>query len=280
VTGETEDSGADPHDRGVVANATWDEAFPPSRDTMLAGEVILWQPSRKRGYRFNLDPVLLAGFAPPAKHVLDLGAGVGVVGILMLAYNRAQQVTAVEIQEELATLARQNGRENNVAERFEVIHVDLRRAVVPKVDAVVFNPPYFKLGEGRPSSDLGRSIARQERCATLADFVATASRAVLPGGSVSAIIRMARADELCELLRQRFMGVVRLRDVVARKGEAAAHVLIEARAGVVIQSDAKPQREEPLIVHVGEGRDYSDEVAALLEERKWHRDALKGIDGP
>ena len=50
-----------------------------TRDTLLKGTLALWQPAKGHGYRYNLDPVLLSGFAPAKGTILDLGSGCGVL---------------------------------------------------------------------------------------------------------------------------------------------------------------------------------------------------------
>ncbi len=234
-----------------------------TRDALLGGELILWQPPRGGGYRFNIDPVLLSGFVAPAAHVLDLGAGCGVLGLLLLKTGQAQRVTAVEIQPDLAAFAKRNGTENNLADLFDVITGDLRQVEIPSVDAVVFNPPYFAAGSGRAPPDPGRGAARHEMHGTLADFVRVAVDRVRDGGAISVVVRQARADELSEAFVAGGATISRRRDVQPRPEAAPNHVFIEARRGA---HASQPVVESPLIVHSGEGRAYSDEVRRLLRE--------------
>lgn len=234
-----------------------------TRDALLGGELILWQPPRGGGYRFNIDPVLLSGFAPPAEHVLDLGAGCGVLGLLLLKTGQARRVTAVEIQPELAALAMRNGTENGLSDRFDVITGDLRRVELPSVDAAVFNPPYFAAGSGRAPPDPGRGAARHELHGTLADFVRRAVDSVRAEGPISVVVRQERNDELAASFAAHGAAVVRRRYVVPRPEAAPKHVLVEARRG---GRGPEPVLESPLIVHAGVGRTYSDELRRLLRE--------------
>ena len=55
-----------------------------TRDTLLNGELVLWQPAKGNGYRFNLDPIFLASFVTLSDTVIDLGAGCGVLGLFLL----------------------------------------------------------------------------------------------------------------------------------------------------------------------------------------------------
>ncbi|MEM6531527.1 MAG: methyltransferase [Myxococcota bacterium] len=229
-----------------------------TRDTLWGGALVFWQPARGAGYRFNLDPVLLSGFVPPAKHILDLGAGCGIVAGLLLAQDKAERVTCVEIQPSLAALALRNAEENGVEERTDVLTGDLRELDIPKADTVVFNPPYFRVGEGRTSPEPGRDIARRERHGTLRDFVRHGFDALDGTGSLYCIVRSDRGPELDRIAAACGGTVVRTRPVAPRAGAEARHVLVEAKN----ERGLPRQDEAPLVVHEGEG--YSPEVRALL----------------
>lgn len=227
-----------------------------SRDAIFEGHLTLWQPARGQGYRFNLDPVLLAGFAGKAGHVVELGAGCGVLGLALLAAGKAERLTAVEIQPALAELARRNAADNGFAARVTVICSDLRELSSVRGDHVVFNPPYFKAGTGRGAPNDSRDTARHERNGGLADFV---NKAFELAPMLSAIVPIARADELAAAVT-RVGAITRRREVRPRAGEPPNHVLIEGR----LQAMADIVVEPPVIVHREGERDYTDEVAAWL----------------
>ena len=201
-----------------------------TQDALLRGELSLWQPARGQGYRFNLDPVLLSGFSRPRGRVLELGAGCGVLGLLLLKRGRAEQVTFVERQPALAALCERNLKENGFADRGRVVCGDLRELTLEAHEGVVFNPPYFAANSGRPSSGVGRDEARFER--------------------------------LGELAKELGGGVVRARPVIARSGDASRHYLVELSG----QASDGVEELPPLILHRGAEREFSDEVKELLGE--------------
>ena len=234
-----------------------------TRDALWRGRVGLWQPDRGHGYRFNLDPVLLSGFFSGGGHVLDLGTGCGVLGILLLRSGKARRVTAVEIQPELAELARRNAVDNGLGDVFEVVVGDLREVELPTVDAAVLNPPYFSAGSGRGSPNPGRDAARHERHGTLDDFIAVAARQVAGMGPVAAVLPAARHGDLDGALGRCSLGGQRWRWVRPRVATPRHLVMVEARSG------ARELCQEPdLVVH--------DEAGGFLEEvRGW----VEGPDG-
>jgi tRNA1Val (adenine37-N6)-methyltransferase len=239
--------------------------FPVTHDSLWRGRLKLTQPAKGHGYRFNLDPVLLAGFAPAAGHVLDLGAGCGVLGLLLLKMNKAERVTAVEVQPELAALAQQNAVDNGFGEsQFRVLGGDLRSVPLPRdVDLCAFNPPYFKAKSGRSAPNPSRDVARFERCGTLADFVDRAAFALGPSGALAAIVPFARGQELRALADQAGLGDQRVQHITPRPGDldSAQHVLLCARHGA-----ARELHEPPLIVHAADtGRTFSPLVQAWVD---------------
>ncbi|MBN1961030.1 MAG: methyltransferase [Deltaproteobacteria bacterium] len=249
-----------------------------TRDTLWNGDLLFEQPARGYGYRFNLDPILLSGFVSPAVQVVDLGAGIGIIGILLLAMGKAKQVTAVEIQTSLAQLADKNIQNNGYTNRMKIINDDLRQVEISHADLVVFNPPYFRNNEGHGASEYSRDIARHERNGTLADFVAKAIKlATRPKnthavhsiiGRVGAIIPVRRGEELEKLLiSNKHITILRRRFVQPREQSAAKYLLIEAsyqEHNEIYKNNTLT--ENPLIVHKDDGRSYTDEVCELLRD--------------
>ena len=83
-------------------------------DKFLGGKLSVQQP--RRGYRAGVDPVLLAASvnAEPKQQVLELGCGVGVASLCLGKRVPDLHLTGLEIQPQLALLARQNAQSNNV----------------------------------------------------------------------------------------------------------------------------------------------------------------------
>src|SRR5262245_60494228 len=98
-----------------------------TEDTLLGGRVQLLQPAR--GYRVAVDAVLLAAAvdAAPTDQVLDLGAGVGAVGLCLAARLPGCQIVGIELQPALAALAERNANLNGMAQRVRTVLHDLAR---------------------------------------------------------------------------------------------------------------------------------------------------------
>ena len=80
----------------------------------------------KSGYNFTSDSVLLANFVK-AKHTdtcVEIGAGGGVISILVEHKNKPQKIIAVEMQETYANLCQKNVEFNNILLFYYQIVVD------------------------------------------------------------------------------------------------------------------------------------------------------------
>src|SRR5947209_7700817 len=82
----------------------------------------------RAGHRVGLDAVLLAAAAGPAARIVDVGAGVGAVGLALARRYGAAIVDLVEIDAEAAALAQDNASRNGLAERVRVVVADVTRA--------------------------------------------------------------------------------------------------------------------------------------------------------
>jgi tRNA1Val (adenine37-N6)-methyltransferase len=244
-----------------------------TRDVVCRGELTVLQPAE--GYRFNVDSLILADFAvarareAPAA-VLDLGAGCGVVGLMLARRWPSCRVLLIELQPGLAALAEQNIRLNGLQSRVESQCIDLRnrggweqrwRALGRGRRVIVSNPPYFKVREGRASPNDEVARARHELSCTLEQLLEVCSAALGPGDALALVHAMARRDEVLAGLRRCGLGACTVRGVRPLPGRTCGRVLYHAT------KDAPAARVElePLLVQEQPGA-YSEEMKLLLGE--------------
>ena len=146
---------------------------PVTDDAFLGGALSILQP--KSGYRAGIDGIVLAASVPTGDGdaVLDVGAGVGVVGLAVARRLAHARVSLVERNPRLAELARSNIERNTLAGRVQLIEADITRPSVEGVmpgaatgtfDHVLANPPFHIEGRGtaaRARTGRARSMAHQ-----------------------------------------------------------------------------------------------------------------------
>jgi tRNA1Val (adenine37-N6)-methyltransferase len=191
----------------------------------------------ERGYRYSLDPFLLADFCHPRRgeRILDLGAGVGVIGLLIAKRHLTVRVVGIELQPGLARRAAHNARENALSGRCLFIRGDVRdapRFLPPeRFDRVVANPPFRSPAAGATPADRGRACARQEITFGLPDLARTAAALLRYGGTLDMIHLAERLPEIFKALDTCKLQPKQLRFVAPFPGSAPRLCLVSAIKG-------------------------------------------------
>lgn len=125
---------------------------------------------------------------PRARTVLDLGAGVGSVGLLcLLGLGPGACLVAVEAQAVSVGLCRRTVAANGLSGRVEVRHADLRDpgALPPgsRFELVTANPPFLPAGTATASPVSQRAGARLELRGDVFDYAEAAARWAVPGAA-------------------------------------------------------------------------------------------------
>lgn len=171
----------------------------------LAGDWHVFQ--LRRGHRFSTDDLVTswraAAAAPGARRLLDIGCGIGSVGLTLLwrlGNPPDATLVGVEAQEESAALARRTVRLAGLADRVRILDGDLRDPGVLPGDAsfelITGSPPYIPVGKGVISPVPQRAGARIELRGSVFDYCAAARRWLAPGGRF--VFVMAAADPRTE----------------------------------------------------------------------------------
>lgn len=226
-------------------------------DRLLDGRLRLLQP--RKGHRAGSDAILLASALPLLGQgaLLDMGAGVGTVGLAAALMQPELRVTLLERDPELAALAGRNAGLNDAAGRVTVVAGDVtaRAAILAELglasasfDAVAMNPPFYPPGGTRASPVPNRKAAHVAEGA-LAPWLRTARRLLRPGGHLALIHRVEALPEVLAGLETGF-GAVAVRPVHAFADKPAIRIIVTA-----VLNSRKPAAMLPAFVINGpEGR--------------------------
>lgn len=217
---------------------------------------------------FSIDSVLLAHFVTLSKNtkkILDIGTGNGAVS-LMLTKRTKKAITGVEIQEDVADIARRSIALNQLENQITIIKSDVKEYVKTigneeKFDVIVSNPPFFKVEEESNFNESDyKTIARHETHLTLEELIFSASSMLAAKGYFAIVHRADRMSEICVLMEKYGIVPKRLRSVHPKTESRANGVLIEGikngnPGGLII--------EQPCIVHDNQGN-YSEEIQKMF----------------
>jgi tRNA1(Val) A37 N6-methylase TrmN6 len=226
-------------------------------DSIWSPKIRIRQPAK--GYRFALDAVLLAHFlrCDENEEVMEVGCGSGVIAVMLSHLQRYRKFTAVEIQPELAQLARENFADNNVP-NAGVLEADIRSVSGPAVDLLYSNPPYRKAGEGRLNPQEQKAIARHEIRMTLEDLFAAARRLLKPAGRLSVILPEFRKQDFRALTGKNKYHFRELQEVHSFAAEPPAFFL-----ATISPAPGPFEEYTRLVIYKSHGK-YTEEMAELL----------------
>ncbi|WP_070121517.1 tRNA1(Val) (adenine(37)-N6)-methyltransferase [Bacillus marinisedimentorum] len=234
-------------------------------DYLLADERmrIIQSPSV---FAFSLDAVLLSHFAyvPIQKgNLIDLCTGNGVIP-LFLSKRTKGQITGVELQERIYSMAVRSVELNGLSDRLHMIHGDIKDMPVKlghgKYDIVTCNPPYFPTpGKNEHNENMHLAIARHEITLSLEDVVKVSSQLLRTGGKAAFVHRPGRLAELMDMMRKYKIEPKRVQFVHPKAGKEANMLLAEGTKG------GKPDvKVLPPITVYKENNEYTDEVQEIL----------------
>lgn len=192
---------------------------------------------KKDGLTFGTDAFLLASFiktAPRAKSA-ELGAGTGIVSLLVAQREKLGHIFAVEVQEDFCTLTDRNVKLNGLEDKITVIGADVRElkaaSVGGELDVVFSNPPYMKTDSGKRNASDRKYIARHEVMGGIDDFCAAAYRLLKHGGKFYCVWRPDRLVGLLCALRNNRLEPKILQTVCANTESEPSMVLVMAQKG-------------------------------------------------
>lgn len=220
------------------------------------------------GFCFGMDSVLLSDFAKNIKKdsiVLDLGTGTGIISILLCGKTELKKIVGVEVQEEVAEMAKRSSKLNNLEDRFEVINENITNLnnIYDKqsIDVIVTNPPYKKKETGILNENEKKVLSRHEITADLEDFIKVSKDLLKDKGEFYMVHRPERLVDILSLMRKYKIEPKNLRFVHPNKNKEANLILIK---GI---KNAKPflKIEKDLYVY-GEDGNYTAEILKIYNK--------------
>lgn len=213
---------------------------------------------RKKGHRHSADDVLTAWYAlqvsPPVAEYLDLGTGIGTVGLLTLwGMGPQARLTCVEAQEISYRLLRSNLDANGLRDRVECSLGDLRELALEKsFPLVTGSPPYFPTSAGVVPRDSQKAHARFELRGDVSDYARAAVKHLAPGGWFVLCFPTPQKQRALDGIAAAGLEVAKLRDVVPRESLPPLFTLFACRHRA--EAAGPMQVEEPLVVREESGR--------------------------
>ncbi len=238
----------------------------------ISGHFSLFQ--LRDGHRFSTDDVLTAWYGtswvPSASTVLDLGSGVGSVGMIAAWRLPGATFVTVEAQDESVRLARKSAAYNGLAHRYEIRHGDFRDPAIigadERFDLVLGSPPYFPPGSGAEGDHPQKVQCRFETRGDISDYAHVALRHLASGGVFACVFPENQLPRVEAAAIAAGAVIVRRRPVVFREGDDAVIALFVMMRATDLP-DSMRQRtwvEPPLIIRTADGAVHPEYAAVKL----------------
>ena len=198
---------------------------------LLRGKYTLLLPDGT--FPLSTDSMVLADFVRLGRDasVVDLGAGCGTLGLLLCSRDDRCRVTGIELDKSAHEAALDNIHRNHLTGRMESICADLRAVpdlISPGSFSVgVSNPPYYS---GGPASAV-LPMARREDLCSLDDLFRSAAWALKFGGDFYLVHKPERLAQICTTAARYQMEAKRLCLVYHKVSDPVNLVLVQCRKG-------------------------------------------------
>ena len=192
---------------------------------------------KKDGFKFGIDAVLLSDFAKntPSKQTLDLCTGTGIIPLLLSAKTKTPKICGIEIQQDMAAMAKRSVCYNKLEDRIDICCGDLNNAfsIYGKCtfDKITCNPPYMKINSAVTNESNAVSVARHEVMCSLEDVITISSGLLKAKGRFYMVHRPSRLADIMYLMRCNKIEPKKLRMIAPYVGKEPNLVLIEGIKG-------------------------------------------------
>lgn len=230
----------------------------------------------REGHRFSTDDILVAWYGtswcPTARTALDLGSGIGTVGMISAWRLAGAKFVTVEAQKESVALARKSAGFNGLTERYEIREGDFREPGIlradEKFDLITGSPPYFPTDAGVKSDHPQKLACRFELRGTVADYCSTAAKHLAAGGFFACVfpIEPAQLARVEAGAKTAGLIIVRKRPIVFRESEPPLVGLFGMMRSEDLPEWFRDQswEEPPLIIRTQDGKIHPEYSAVKL----------------
>lgn len=208
--------------------------------------------------KVGTDGVLLgawAGLPAAPEKILDIGAGTGLIALMLAQRSQAAQIDAVEIDADAFEQCVENFEASPWADRLFCYHASFEEFLEEAeehYDCIVSNPPFYT--ETVSGRNAGRNRARQNRSLPFDRLLEGIKGLLSPKGVFSTIIPYKEEHRLCELAASLSLYPRRVTRVKGNSGSPFIRSLLEFEMARVLPQINELVIEEGRHAYTGQYR--------------------------
>jgi tRNA1Val (adenine37-N6)-methyltransferase len=156
--------------------------------------------------KIGTDGVLLGAWAPVEQNpfsILDIGTGTGIIALMLAQRSTAQQIDALEIDEQAYEQATDNFENSPWNDRLFCFHAGLDEFMEEpedEYDLIVSNPPFY--AEDYKTNNDQRDLARFQDALPFEDLIEAADLLLSENGILAVIIPFKEEDRFLAIAKE------------------------------------------------------------------------------
>ncbi len=157
----------------------------------------------KTAMKVGTDGVLLGAWANLnfyPNSILDIGAGTGLIALMMAQRSDAETIDAIELNDAAYEQTVENFENSDWADRLFCYHASLDEftdEIDEKYDFIISNPPFYRSTYKELSED--RAMARHSESLTYADLLESTSKLLSKNGNCAFIIPFEEEENFLKI---------------------------------------------------------------------------------
>lgn len=200
-----------------------------------------------------------------ARGVLDVGAGTGLLSLMLAQKNPDLNIAAIEIDKDAVEQAKENIAASPWADRINLIHADARGYFFPQqYDVIISNPPFYE--NELKADDKKKNIAHHSDDLPLAEVLKIIRTNLATNGSFYLLLPYKRNEEIKKLLTENDLDVTSL--VLVRQSLHHDYFRIMLAGKIKINGNTETILEEIAITDAN--RQYTPAFSNLLTDFYLH----------
>lgn len=213
--------------------------------------------------KVGTDGVLLGAWADvqDAKEILDIGAGTGVIAIMLAQRKSDATVDAVEIDALACQTAQQNMTNSPFSNRlncFEKPIQDYAKTTRKEYDLIVCNPPFFT--GGTLSAQTSRNDVRHTIKLPNGELLSSVRRLLKKDGKFCVILPFLEGLRFKELAQNYNFYCSKVTQVKPKKEKSVERLLLQ------FEKISKPETSDELIIQFEKRNDFTPDYIKLTRE--------------
>ena len=171
----------------------------------------------ENGLKITQDAILLSEFIKKyfntkyknkeKKTILEIGAGQGIITLLLSKIEIFSKIFAVEIQKDIFEILKKNIKINNLEEKITSINEDIK-TIKGEYDFIFSNPPYKKINSGKLPENEAEQISKHEILLTLEELFYEIKRLLKNYGEFFVIVPDDRLNDVFRYIYANNMNIL------------------------------------------------------------------------